>query len=100
MKTLLSYYSHTSASIAARHWDYRKDCEEEVVEPLLGDAVTISISPRFLSHGTATHILSTSLLFIFLIINVAFFFLNLSAKPIFGACYEMHRLPVSVIDYD
>ena len=94
MKTLLSYYSHTSASIAARHWEYRKDCEGEVVdavEPLLGDAVTISISPRFLSHGTATHILPTSLLFIFLIINVEFFFQNLSAKPIFGASYEMRR---------
>lgn len=40
---------------------------------LEGDAVTISTSLRFLSHGTVPHILLTSLLFIFLIINVAFF---------------------------
>lgn len=75
-ETLLSYYSHTSVSMAARHWEYRKDCEGEVAEPLLGDAVTISISLRFLSRGTATHIPPTSLLFIFLIINVAFFFFS------------------------
>lgn len=52
----------------------REDGEGEVAEPLLGDAVTISISPSLLSHGTATHIPPTSLLFILLIINVAFFF--------------------------
>lgn len=100
MKALLSHYRCTSAtSIAARHEEYREDCEGEVVEPLLGDAVAISIPPRFLSQGTATHILLTSLLFIFLIINVAFF-QDLSAKPIFGVSCEMRRLPVSVIDCD
>lgn len=34
----------------------REDGEGEVVEPLLGNAVTISISSRLLSHGTATYI--------------------------------------------
>lgn len=97
MKTLLSYYAHTSASIAARQWEYRRAREEEAVEPLLGDAVTISISLRSVSPGTDTHILPTSLLFIFIIINVAFF-QNISAKPIFGASYKIYRLPVSVLD--
>lgn len=54
-----------------------KGREGEVVEPLVGDAVTIPISTRSCSHGTATHILPTSLLFIFLIINVVFFFFPL-----------------------
>lgn len=89
MKTLLSYYSHTSVSMAARHGEYRKDCEGEVAEPLLGDAVTISISPRFLSHRTTAHILPTSLLFILLIINVAFFF--------FSRIYQQNQYLVPVI---
>lgn len=41
-------------------------------EALEGDAVTISTSLRFLSHGTVPHVLLTSRLFVFLVINVAF----------------------------
>lgn len=93
MKTLLSSY-RASASMAARHGEIVRG-GGEVVELLLGDAATISISLRIISRGTDTHIL----LFASLIINVAFS-LNLSAKPIFGASCETRRLAVGVIDCD
>ena len=76
-----------------------KKCAWEVVEPLLGDAVTISICLRFLSHGLTTHTLPTSILFIFLTNNVVYS-MNLSAKPIFCDSSKIHTFQVRLTECD
>lgn len=98
---LLPHYSQKSASVSARHWEYGRDCKGEVAEALEGDAVTISISQRFLSHGTVTHILSTNL-FILASSLMCHISLpqNLSTKSILGCGYEKCRLSVTVMHCD
>lgn len=94
---LLSYYSQKNGSMSARHREYGRDRKGEVAEALEGDAVTISISQRFLSQGTVTHILPTNL-FIFYVAH--FFPQNLSTKSILGCGYEKCRLSVTVMHCD